>query len=157
MSAPSKGASSKGAPTAVTPGGVTPHLLVNPPSVAPAVGFTHAVMPVPGRLVYLGGQTGMLPDGSYVAGALVEQFDQAAANIATVLEACGARPEHLVQLTVYTTDAGAYRASLKEIGAVYRRHLGRHYPAMALFGVSELFDPEALVELVGIAVIPDAS
>ncbi|MQA85594.1 MAG: RidA family protein [Streptosporangiales bacterium] len=109
----------------------------------------------PGRIVCLGGQTGSLPDGSIAAATLAEQFDRAAGNVAAALAAAGGRPEHLVQLTVYTTDMRAYRASLRDLGLAYRRHLGRHYPAMALFGVSELFDPKALVELVGVAVIPE--
>jgi enamine deaminase RidA (YjgF/YER057c/UK114 family) len=60
-----------------------------------------------------------------------------------------------VSLHVYTTEAGVYRARLAELGAVYRRHLGRHYVAAALFEVAGLFDPAAKVELVGIAVVPD--
>jgi enamine deaminase RidA (YjgF/YER057c/UK114 family) len=36
---------------------------------------------------------------------------------------------------------------------VWGRHFGRHYPAMGLFGVTELADPDAVVELMGIAVI----
>jgi enamine deaminase RidA (YjgF/YER057c/UK114 family) len=56
---------------------------------------------------------------------------------------------------VYTTDAAVYRAVLPELGAAYRRHLGRHYVATALFEVAGLFDPAAKVELVGIAVVPD--
>ena len=36
---------------------------------------------------------------------------------------------------------------------VWRRRFGRHYPAMGLFGVTELFDAEAKVELMGVAVL----
>ena len=36
----------------------------------------------------------------------------------------------------------------------WRKHFGRHYPAMGLFGVTELFEPDALVELMGVAVLP---
>ena len=86
---------------------------------------------------------------------MVEQFDVALANLVTALNAAGAAPEHLVSMTVYTTDAGQYRADLRDLGKVYRRHLGKHYPAMAFFEISGLFDPEALVELVCTAVIPD--
>jgi enamine deaminase RidA (YjgF/YER057c/UK114 family) len=135
--------------------GGTPHEVVNPPSMAPAVGFAHAVVAAPGRLVLLGGQTAQAPDGSIVGATLVEQWDRAAANLVTALAAVGARPEHLTSLVVYTTDMAAYRASLRPLGEVYRRHLGRHYPAMALLGVAELFDPAALVELVATAVVPD--
>jgi enamine deaminase RidA (YjgF/YER057c/UK114 family) len=131
------------------------HELVNPPGLAPAVGFSHAVVAAPGRTVFLGGQTAQLPDGSIGGDGLVEQFELALANLTAVLDAVGAAPAHLVSLTIYTTDAARYRADLRELGAVYRRHLGKHYPATAFFEVSGLFDAAALVELVGTAVIPD--
>lgn len=132
-----------------------PHRVVNPPELGPAVGFSHAVVAAPGRHVYLGGQVAQGPDGVVVAGSLVEQFDVALGNVVTALRAAGAEPEHLVRLIVYTTEPEEYRASLAELGTTYRRHLGRHYPAMAFFAVSALFDLTAVVELVGTAVVPD--
>ncbi len=133
----------------------SPHEMVNPPELAPAVGFSHAVAAGPGRTVYLGGQAGIHPDGTVDPKAtLVEQFDLALANMVTTLTAAGAAPEHLVTVTVFATDAEQYRAALKELGAVWRRHLGKHYPAMAFFEVKGLFDPAALVELTGVAVVP---
>ena len=60
----------------------------------------------------------------------------------------------IVNLLVFVTDVGEYKAALRELGGVYRRHFGRRYPAMALLGVSALFDAEAKVELVATAVIP---
>jgi enamine deaminase RidA (YjgF/YER057c/UK114 family) len=134
-----------------------PHRLVNPPELAPPIGFSHAVSAAPGRVVYLGGQAGLDAAGIVDPTAgLVEQFDLALANLAATLRAAGAEPEHLVTLTVYATDGDDYRSKLRELGAVYRRHLGRHYPAMAFFEVKGLFDPVALVEVTGIAVVPAA-
>ena len=133
----------------------TPHRVVNPPELAPPVGFAHAVVAAPGRVVFLGGQTAQAPDGSITGATVVEQFDVAAGNVVRALQAAGGRPEHVTSLVIHTTDMAAYRSSLRELGAVYRRHFGRHYPAMALLGVSELFDPAALVELVATAVVPD--
>lgn len=133
----------------------TPHEIVNPSSMAAPAGFSHAVVTTPGRTIYLGGQTAQRGDGSIVGETLVEQFEHAAGNLAAVLDACGARPHHLAALTVYTTRVGEYRESLSGIGKAYRRRLGRHYPAMALFGVTELFDPAFLIELVGVAVVPE--
>lgn len=132
-----------------------PHRLVNPPSLVSPIGFAHAVVAAHGRTVYLGGQTGHLADGSLAGPWLLEQFEQAAANVATALEAAGARPEHLVSMQVLVTDAAEYRASLEEVGRAYRRHLGRHYPAMAFYEVGALFDDDARVELVGVAVVPE--
>jgi enamine deaminase RidA (YjgF/YER057c/UK114 family) len=134
----------------------TPHRIVNPTTLAPPTGFAHAVVAAPGRTVYLGGQTGHDGDGHLVSVDLVGQFDAAAANVVTALQAAGAAPEHLVALTIFTTDGAGYRAALPELGRVYRRHLGAHYPATAWFEVAGLFDPAALVELVGVAVVPDA-
>jgi enamine deaminase RidA (YjgF/YER057c/UK114 family) len=132
----------------------SPHRIVNPESMLPARGFAHAVVAAPGRTIYLGGQTAHRRDGTITATTIVEQFDAAAANLVTALEAAGGRPEHLVSLHVYVTDAAAYRAALSDLAPVHRRHLGRHYPAMALLEVAGLMDPAALLELVGVAVVP---
>jgi enamine deaminase RidA (YjgF/YER057c/UK114 family) len=109
----------------------------------------------PGRLVFLAGETAHQADGTLKGSTLPEQFAAAAANVATGLAAAGASPGDLVSLQIFTTDVDGYRAQSKAIGAAYRELFGPHYPPMALFGVSRLFDPEALVELVATAVIPD--
>lgn len=132
----------------------TPHEIVTAPGLAAPVGYAHAVVAAPGRTVHLGGQTAQAPDGSIVAGGIVEQFDAAATNVVAALRAAGASPEHLVSLIIYVTDVPAYRAALAELGPVWRRHFGRHYPAVALLGVHALFDDDALVELVATAVVP---
>ena len=133
----------------------TPHRVINPEGLAPAVGFAHAVVAAPGRTVYLGGQAAQGRDGTIRGATLVEQFEVAAGNLVAALAAAGGSPEHLVSLHIYTNQVDVYRATRSELGAVYRRHLGRHYVATALFEVAGLFDPAAKVELVGIAVVPD--
>lgn len=133
----------------------TPHTLVNPSELPPAVGFAHAVVAAPGRTVYLGGQIGCDPDGQVRVDTLEGQYDRALSNVVTALRAAGGRPGDLAAITIYTTDLAGYRARLPELGRAHRRHLGRHYPATALFGVTGLFEPRALVELVCLAVVPD--
>ena len=128
--------------------------IVNAPGLAEPVGFAHAVVASPGQTIYLGGQTAQGPDGAIVGGTMVEQFDVAAGNVVTALAAAGGTPDQLVSLVIYTTSVPEYRASLEELGPVWRKHFGRHYPAVALLGVAALFDDEAKVELVGTAVIP---
>jgi enamine deaminase RidA (YjgF/YER057c/UK114 family) len=131
------------------------HKLLNPPTLAPPLGFSHAVVTAPGRLIYLGGQTAHGPTGKIQGDDIVEQFDVAAANVCEALRTAGAHPEDLVSMHIYVTDADSYRGSLTELRGIYRRHFGRHYPAIALFEVLGLFDPDAYVELVCVAVIPD--
>jgi enamine deaminase RidA (YjgF/YER057c/UK114 family) len=125
--------------------------LINSPELAAPVGFSHAVLA--GDTVYLGGQTAQAPDGSIVGESVVEQFDVAAGNLMTALRAAGGEPDDLVSLQVFVTAVAEYRESLLGLGRVWRRHFGRRYPAMGLFGVTELLDPEAKVELMGVAVL----
>ena len=54
---------------------------------------------------------------------------------------------------MYAVDLGDYRAHGREIGEAWRRLAGRDYPAMAAIGVSRLWEPAALVEIQGHAVI----
>jgi enamine deaminase RidA (YjgF/YER057c/UK114 family) len=124
------------------------HRIVNPPELPQPVGYAHAVVAAPGRTVYLGGQTGT---GDTVAA----QFDAAAASLVTALRAAGGEPEDLVSLVVYATDVDEYRAAMEELGGVWRQHFGRRYPAMGLVGVSGLADPDARIELMGVAVVAD--
>jgi enamine deaminase RidA (YjgF/YER057c/UK114 family) len=130
----------------------TPHEIVNPQSLPRASGFSHAVITTPGRTIYLAGQTAQQADGTVVDGSMSEQFDLAAANVVTALEAAGAHASDLVSVQIFVTDVAEYRRSSKQIGEAYRRHFGRHYPAMALLEVRRLFDPAAKVELMCVAV-----
>ncbi|MGH3412392.1 MAG: RidA family protein [Marmoricola sp.] len=127
---------------------------VNPASLAPPSGFSHAVV-ARGTTIGLAGQTGIDAAGAVVPGGLVAQFEQALANLLTALHEAGGSPDRLVSLTVYAVDLDDYRAHAREIGRVWRRLVGADYPAMAGIGVSRLWQPEALVEVQGLAVIPD--
>ena len=124
------------------------HRIVDVPGLPEPIGYAHAVVAAPGRTVYLGGQVG-------AGETIVEQFDAAAANLVAALRAAGGEPGDLVSLVVYATKLDEYRASLSDLGEVWRHHFGRRYPAMALVGVSALLDPLARVELMGVAVVPD--
>ena len=127
---------------------------INPDELARPSGFSHAVSVTERRLVFLAGQTGMDRDGKVVSGGVVAQFEQALANLLTALAAAGGQPEDLVSLTLYITDVEGYQAHGREIGASWRQLAGREYPAMAAVGVSRLWDPAALVEIQGYAVVP---
>jgi enamine deaminase RidA (YjgF/YER057c/UK114 family) len=127
---------------------------VNPAGLAAPSGFSHAVVAEGSRVVFLAGQTGMDATGAIVVGGLVAQFEQALANLLAALAAAGGRPDQLASLTVYIVDMDDYRARARDVGAVWRRLVGRDYPAMAGIGVARLWDAEAVVELQGAAVLP---
>ncbi len=126
---------------------------INPGALARPSGFSHAVAATGSRLIFLAGQTGYTPDGAIVAGGLVPQFEQALTNLLTALRAAAGQPGDLASLTIYAVDLAAYREQAREIGQAWRQLCGREYPAMAAVGVSRLWDPDALIEIQGIAVV----
>jgi enamine deaminase RidA (YjgF/YER057c/UK114 family) len=128
-------------------------LPVNPSSLPTPSGYSHGTLA--GNTLYLGGQTALDADMRIVPGGIVEQFRQAFGNVLATLAEAGGRPEDLVSITIYLTDIPDYQAHGAEIGRVWRELAGRVYPSMAGIGTTALWQPEALIEIVGIAVIPD--
>jgi enamine deaminase RidA (YjgF/YER057c/UK114 family) len=126
---------------------------INPSELARPSGFSHAVSVTASRMVFLAGQVGMTRDGTVVSGGVVAQFEQALANLLTALAAAGGQPGDLVSMTIYIVDLPDYQAHGNQIGAVWRRLVGTDYPAVAGLGVTRLWDPDALVELQGVAAI----
>ena len=59
--------------------------------------------------------------------------------------------EDLVQLNFYVTSRDDYATARRAFGKVWKELCGRHYPAMAMFMVVSLFDPDARIEIQGIA------
>jgi enamine deaminase RidA (YjgF/YER057c/UK114 family) len=139
----------------VEPGNEPGNEIVTAPELGEPVGYAHAVVGAPGgRLVFLGGQTALGPDGAIVGETLVEQFAVAASNVVCALRAAGGAPDDICSMQIFVTDPADYKRALPEFGRVWREHFGRRYPATGLFGVTRLFDDEALVELMATAVIP---
>jgi enamine deaminase RidA (YjgF/YER057c/UK114 family) len=135
---------------------MSPHEVVVPEGLAEPRGFNHAVVSRGGRTVWLAGQTALDRDGAVVApGDVVAQFETALGNLLASLRAAGGEPLHLVTLTTYIVDMEDYRAHARDIGGVWKRLVGSYYPAMAGIGVARLWDAEALVEVQGVAVVPD--
>lgn len=126
---------------------------INPPELGRPSGFTHAVSVTSGRLLFLAGQTALNAEGQIVGAGVVEQFQQALSSLLTALRAGGGEPADLVSVTIYATDLADYRGHARELGEVWRRLAGRDYPAMAAIGVSQLWDPAALVEIQGVATL----
>ena len=130
------------------------HEIVQPDDWPSPKGYSNGIIGS-GRFFAIGGQVGWTPEGRFEHSDFLGQFNQALANIKTVLDAAGAKPSHVLRMTIYVTDLEAYRSSLKGLGPIWRSHMGRHYPAMALVGVTGLVEPEALLEIETTAVLPE--
>lgn len=122
------------------------HRIVHPEGWARAKGYANGVLTADGRL-YVGGQIGWTAEQVFETDDFIGQMEQALKNILAIVEAAGGRAEHITRLTWYVTDKREYVARQSEIGAVYRRVLGRHFPAMTMVVVSALVEDRALVEI----------
>lgn len=126
---------------------------IQPPGWAEPKGYANGVLAT-GAQLYIGGQIGWNAQQQFESDDFVAQTRQALQNIAAVLAAAGAAPEHMVRMTWYITDRHEYTARLKEIGAAYRQVLGKNFPAMTCVQVAGLVEERALVEIEVTAVLP---
>ncbi len=110
-------------------------------------GWNHGMLgPAGGRMLFVAGQ--IMPVGNFVA-----QWDGALGRVLQVVRSAGGKPENIGRMLVYLTDRPAYLANLSPLGEVHRKHMGRHYPAMAVVEVKSLMDSKALVEIEAVAVV----
>lgn len=128
------------------------HKTIQPEGWAPAKGYANGMLTRDGHL-YVGGQIGWNAQQQFESHDFIGQMEQALRNILDVVEAAGGRAEHITRLTWYVTDKKEYMARQAEIGASYRKVMGRHFPAMAMVVVSGLVEDDALVEIEATAVI----
>ena len=127
---------------------------VNPEDLPPPVGFAHGwlVKSKGLRTLYFAGQCGYDRSGAVESkGDLVAQTDKAMSNLGCVLRDAGLEYEDVVQLNFFLRSGDDYHLARKELGKVWRRYCGTHYPAMAMFVVVSLYDPDAVIEIQGIA------
>ncbi|MEO7795684.1 MAG: RidA family protein [Thermoanaerobaculia bacterium] len=122
--------------------------MINPEGLGAPRGFSHGVLaPAASRLLFVAGQIGWDAEQRLVPGGFAPQFERALDNIRLVVEGAGGRMDEICRLTIYVTDRSLYERDLVEVGAAYRRIVGRHFPAMALVEVAALLEPGALVEI----------
>ena len=133
----------------------SPHDFLNPAGWKPAQGYANAVVSRPGRTIWLGGLVGWDDQQVFHSDDFIEQTDRILGSIVTLLAEAGAGPQHLVRMTWYVVDKQEYLSRMRDLGAVYRTHLGRHFPAMSLVQVAGLVEDRARLEIEATAVLPD--
>jgi enamine deaminase RidA (YjgF/YER057c/UK114 family) len=127
--------------------------LLHPKHWAAAKGFANGIA-ADGRQIFVAGQVGWTAEQVFESDDFAAQTEQALRNIVEVLAEAGGRPEDIVRLTWYVTSKREYLDRLRDVGAAYRRVLGRHFPAMTLVQVVALVEDRAKVEIEATAVIP---
>jgi enamine deaminase RidA (YjgF/YER057c/UK114 family) len=127
--------------------------LLQPRDWKPPVGYANGIA-ASGTVVFVAGQVGWDASQVFRSGEIAPQFQQALENVIAVLAEAGGRPEHICRMTAYCCDKPAYLAARAELGRIWRRLMGRHYPAMSMIFVLDLLDSPGKIELEATAVIP---
>jgi len=128
--------------------------LINPQSLGAPSGYSNGLLTeASGRLLFIAGQIALNERHEIVSDDFVEQFDKALENVVAVVNEAGGKASDIARLIIYVTDKQAYRERTREVGERYRKHLGKHFPAMVLVQVVGLLDDAAKVEIEGIAVL----
>ena len=127
--------------------------LLHPAGWKPPIGYANGIA-ASGTVVFIAGQVGWNAEQVFESRELPPQFEQALKNVLAVLAEAGGRAEHLCRITAYCCDKPAYLAARGELGRIWNRLMGRHYPAMSMIFVSDLLDAPGLIELEATAVIP---
>ena len=127
---------------------------VDPDGLHSNPAFTNVVVVEgPATTVYVGGQNSVDVAGNVVGrGDVAAQTEQVLANLRTALAAGGARPEHVIKWNVYLVAS----ESLQDAFSAFRRVWGDppNPPAITTALVAGLANPDFLVEMDAVAVVP---
>ena len=129
------------------------HQVLHPGGWVPAKGYANGIA-ARGTQIFVGGQIGWNAQQQFESDDFIDQCRQTLRNVMAVLQAGGAGPQHMVRMTWYVIDRDEYNARLKELGAVYREVIGKHFPAMTCVAVAALMEARAKVEIEVTAVVP---
>jgi enamine deaminase RidA (YjgF/YER057c/UK114 family) len=130
------------------------HETLHPAGWDSPIGYANGIA-ARGRLVFVAGQVGWDEKQKFHSTEIIPQFEQALKNVLAVVATAGGRPEHICRITAFCCDKPAYLAARRELGRIWRRLMGTHYPAMSMIFVADLLDSPGLIELEATAVVPD--
>ena len=120
--------------------------VIHPTGLKKAKGYANGVLTDDG-LLFVGGQIGWNANQVFESHDFIGQMEQTLKNIIAVVTEAGGTAEDIVRLTWYVIDKKEYVARQQEVGEVYRRVLGRHFPAMTMVVVAGLVEDDALIEI----------
>lgn len=125
-----------------------------PEGWAKPIGYANGIAAKPGQIVFIAGQVGWTAEQVFESEDLVPQFEQALKNILAILAEAGGKPEHICRITAFCCDKPEYLRVRGELGGIWRKYMGKHYPAMSMIFVSDLLDHPGKIELEATAVVP---
>lgn len=128
---------------------------LNPEGLHKSPAFTQAVVvTAPAKTIYIGGQNSVNAKGEVVGkGDIAAQSEQALKNVGVALEAAGAGWENVVKWTIYVAQGQSVQKGYEAFQKVWGQHANP--PAITVAIVAAFANPDYLVEIEAIAVIPE--
>ncbi len=127
--------------------------IIHPEGWSPPIGYSNGIKVPNGETVFVAGQVGWNAAQVFESEDLVPQFEQALKNVLAVVTAAGGSATNICRMTAFCCDKPQYLAVRKELGGIWKRHMGDHFPAMSMIFVSDLLDHPGKIELEATAVI----
>jgi enamine deaminase RidA (YjgF/YER057c/UK114 family) len=129
---------------------------LNPEGLSKNPAFTNVIV-VTGsvKTVYIGGQNALDASGTIIGkGDIKAQTEQVLKNIQAALSAGGAQPEHVIKWNLYVVHG----QPLQEGFEAFQQAWGRrpNPPAITMAFVAGLANPDFLIEMDAIAVVPES-
>lgn len=127
--------------------------IVNPPSLfdpAPYGYSTMVIAPREARVAYISGQGGHDSTGA-VSPDFAAQVEQAYANLRTVLDTLGARPDQVAKLTTLVVDHDM--AKFEILTRAVKEMFGEALPAQSLIPVPKLAFDSMLFEVDAVVIL----
>lgn len=129
--------------------------LINPANMVKPRGYSHAIS-VSGnhRTVYIGGQNAIDENGNLVGkGNLGEQTEQVLANMEKILKSVGAKLDNIVKFNIHILHGQNPQEGFMAFHKIWG--MDQNYPTITVVFVAGLGNPEWLVEIDAIAIIPE--
>jgi enamine deaminase RidA (YjgF/YER057c/UK114 family) len=127
---------------------------LNPNDLHKNPAFTNVII-VTGNVktIYIGGQNAVDTSGAIIGkGSIKEQTEQVLNNLHVALKASDVELRHIIKMTIYIVQGESLQAGFE----VFQPVLGRrpNPPAISVVFVSGLANPDFLVEIEAVAVVP---
>ena len=127
---------------------INPKTIYNGPSRPFSLGV---IAEPPGRLLFVSGQAATDENGKVVGkGDVKTQTRRVLEKIKNIIEAAGGTVKDIVSVTVFLTNMQDYQA----MNEVRREFFGGEFPSSTAIGVTALVNPDFLVEINAVAMIP---
>ncbi|MBI3142935.1 MAG: RidA family protein [Bacteroidetes bacterium] len=116
-------------------------------------GYSNGILAGKGRILFMAGQVGWNEEEQFVSEQIAPQFEQAIRNILAIVGEAGGSPTDICRMTCFCKDRQQYLESRKELGLIWKKLMGDHYPCMSMIFVTDLLDHPAVIEIEATAVV----